>query len=967
MSHGFELLREQKIPELNSTAKLYRHIKTGAELLSIENDDENKCFGITFTTPPEDNTGLPHILEHSVLCGSRKYPVKDPFVQLLKGSLATFVNAMTFSDKTMYPVASQNLADFYNLIDVYLDAVFYPNISPEVLKQEGWHYELENPDAPLTYKGIVFNEMKGAYSSPDDLLGRESQISIFPDTVYGVDSGGDPASIPDLTYEQFKAFYDRYYHPSNARIYFYGDDDPEERLRIINDYLKDFDRLDVNAKIELQAKFDEPRRIVKNYAASEDNKNKAYITLNWLLPETHNTQLVLAFQILEHILVGTPASPLEKALLESGLGEDVIGSLDSNIRQMMFTLGMKGVDTHNVDQVEHLILQTLQSLADSGIDPKTVQASLNTIEFQLREFNTGGFPRGLVILIMAFNTWLYDGDPIEALRFEAPLQAIKEQVASGEKLFESLIREHLLDNPHRTTVILEPDTQLSQKLEAEERARLDAIRATLNENDIQRIIQETIQLRELQNTPDSPEALATLPSLTLDDLDKKNKIIPLEELTLADVPVLYHDLFTNGIVYLDLGFNLKTLPQDLLPYYALFEALLFQTGTHHEDYVSLIQRIGQKTGGIYATTFLSERRTGTGTESWLFLRGKSTLEQVNDLLEIIRDVLFEIDLKDQERFRQIILTEKAKLEASIIPGGHQFVARRLAAHFTPSGWLAEQLSGLDYLFFIRQITNEFEQNWDQIVHKLETVRQTLVNRQAIICNVTLAADDWKTVEPRLKTFLEAFPKQAFTPTVWQPQYITHHEGLLIPAQVNYVGKGANLFDLGYTLHGSAQVISRYLNTTWLWNQIRVMGGAYGAFGLFDATSGVFRFVSYRDPNLLQTLNVYDQTADFLKALEIDQAELTKAIIGAIGQMDTYQLPDAKGYSSLLRYLIGYTDELRQQTRDEVLSTTLKDFHTFGDVLEAMKPSGHVVVIGSQNAIEATNTTYPGLLNPLKIL
>lgn len=504
-------------------------------------------------------------------------------------------------------------------------------------------------------------------------------------------------------------------------------------------------------------------------------------------------------------------------------------------------------------------------------------------------------------------------------------------------------------------------------MEAEERARLDSVRATLNENDIERIMQETAQLREMQNTPDSPESLASLPSLTLDDLDRKNKITPLEELKLADVPVLYHDLFTNGIVYLDFGFNLKSIPQDLLPYYALFEALLFQTGTDQEDYVSLIQRIGRKTGGVYATTFISEKRTGEGTESWLFLRGKSTLEQVDDLLDIIRDVLLGIDLKDKERFRQVILTEKAKLEAGIVPAGHQFVARRLAAHFTLSGWLGEQISGLEYLFFIRQIVAQFEQDWDGIISKLEAVRASLVNREAMICNVTLDSSDWGEVEPRLKNFLASLPSQPFNTVLWQPEYITHNEGLIIPAQVNYVGKGANLFDLGYTLHGSAQIISRYLGTTWLWNQVRVMGGAYGGFSVFDATSGVFRFLSYRDPNLLQTLDVYDQTADFLKNLEMDEAEMTKAIIGTIGQMDTYQLPDAKGYSSMLRYLIGNTDELRQKTRDEVLSTTVQDIRAFGDVLNAMKATGHVVVIGSQNAIEAANAARMGLLNPLKVL
>jgi Zn-dependent M16 (insulinase) family peptidase len=467
--YGFELAREQHIPELNTRARLYRHEKTGAELLSMQNDEENKVFMVAFCTPPTDSTGVPHIMEHSVLCGSRKYPVKDPLVELVKGSLKTFVNAMTSPDKTLYPVASQNLQDFYNLIDVYLDAVFYPRLTPFTLHQEGWHYELDDLDSPLVYKGVVFNEMKGAYSDPDNLLGKYVQQSIFPDNTYGVDFGGDPAVIPDLTFPQFKRFHDTYYHPSNARFVFYGDDPEEERLRILDDYLKDFEPIRVNATVALQPRFSAARRLVYTYAVGEDGGDgadsaKAIVTTNWMLNEHTDTESTLALEILNHILVDTPASPLRKALIDSGLGEDLAGvGLDMDLRQSMFSTGLKGVALAEIDKVEPLVLETLRTLAKRGIDPEMIEAAVNTIEFARRENNTGSFPRGIAIGLMTMRTWIYGGDPLAPLLFEAPLAAIKARLTPGARYFENLIMEHLLENPHRTTVILKPDSELQQR------------------------------------------------------------------------------------------------------------------------------------------------------------------------------------------------------------------------------------------------------------------------------------------------------------------------------------------------------------------------------------------------------------------------------------------------------------------------------------------------------------------------
>lgn len=972
--HGFQLVEERVIAEMNATARLYRHIKTGARLLSVINDDENKVFGIAFATPPEDSTGLPHILEHSVLCGSRKYPVKEPFVELMKGSLNTFLNAFTYPDKTCYPVASQNLQDFYNLIDVYLDAVFYPRITPDTLRQEGWHYELDAPDAPLTFKGVVFNEMKGAYSSPDNLLGRYSQQSIFPNNAYGFDSGGDPRHIPDLTYEQFKRFHETHYHPSNAYIVFYGDDDPDTRLKILDACLKDFEPLPALPRIGLQAPFTETRRFEYGYDAGRDAEpaatpaRKSYFTLNWMLSEATDDETVLALQILSHILLGTPASPLRKALIDSGLGESLAGGgLEDELRQMMFSTGLKGIRAEDAPKVEEVILRTLECLAEEGIERDMIEASLNTIEFALRENNTGGFPRGIALMLRALASWLYGGDPISRLAFEAPLNAIKAKLAADPRYFERFIRRALLDNAHRASVLLKPDPEMGQRQAAEEQARLERARAAMSEDDLSRIISEARELKRRQETPDSPEALATIPRLKLADLDRRNKVIPLAVSEISGVRVLCHDLFTNGIVYLDVGFDLRTLPQRYLPYVPLFGRALLEMGTDREDFVKLAQRIGRKTGGIRSATLSTAVRETDDAATWLFLRSKATTAQAQDALDILRDVLLTARLDNRDRFRQIVLEDKAARESGLTPVGHMVVNRRLRARFSRADWVAEQMSGVDALFFVRRLAERIDQDWPSVQADLEEMRRLLVNRNAMLCNVTLDESAHRLFEPMLRAFVEQMPAQPTEPIVWQPAPLASSEALTIPAQINFVGKGANLYKLGYRLHGSALVATHYLSTTWMWDRVRVQGGAYGGFSVFDHRSGVFTWLSYRDPNLLGTLANYDGTADFLRDLDLSEDELTKAIIGVIGDLDTYMLPDAKGYTSMTRWLAGDTEESRQRLRDEVLSTTAADFKAFAGALEQAQREGAVVVMGSDKAIAEANARIPQKFEVLKVL
>uniref|UniRef100_A0A7N0TDM5 Peptidase M16C associated domain-containing protein n=1 Tax=Kalanchoe fedtschenkoi TaxID=63787 RepID=A0A7N0TDM5_KALFE len=677
--YGFEKVSEEFISECKSKAVLFKHRKTGAEVMSVSNDDENKVFGIVFRTPPKDSTGIPHILEHSVLCGSRKYPVKEPFVELLKGSLHTFLNAFTYPDRTCYPVASTNTKDFYNLVDVYLDAVFFPKCvqDEKIFQQEGWHYELNDPSEETCYKGVVFNEMKGVYSQPDNILGRACQQALFPDTAYGVDSGGDPKVIPKLTFEEFKEFHRKFYHPSNARIWIYGDDDPKERLRILSEYLDMFEAspAPLESKVANQKLFSGPLRVVEKYPAGEgDLKKKNMVCLNWLLsdkPLYLETELAIGF--LNHLLLGTPASPLRKTLLESGLGEAIVGGgVEDELLQPQFSIGLKGVAKEDIYKVEELVMTTLKKLAEEGFHPDTVEASMNTIEFSLRENNTGSFPRGLSLMLDSIGKWIYDLDPFEPLKYEKPLNDLKARIAKeGSKaVFSPLIEKFILNNPHRVTVEMEPDPEKASADEAEEKAILEKVKASMTEEDLAELARATQELRLKQETPDPPEALKCVPSLSLDDIPKTPTQVPLEVGEINGVKILKHDLFTNDVLYTEAVFNMSLVKQELLPLVPLFCQSLMEMGTKNLDFVQLNQLIGRKTGGISVFPFTSAIRGKDEPCSQMIVRGKAMAGRADDLFNLMNILLQEVQFTDQQQFKQFVFQSKARMENRVRGSGH---------------------------------------------------------------------------------------------------------------------------------------------------------------------------------------------------------------------------------------------------------------------------------------------------------
>ncbi|EME30272.1 Zn-dependent peptidase [Galdieria sulphuraria] len=968
--HSFQLVQEEYIPDIDSIIRKYVHTHTGAQLMSVLNKEENKTFGVVFRTPPSNSRGTPHILEHSVLCGSRKYPVKEPFVELMKSSLNTFLNAFTFPDKTCYPVASCNLKDFYNLVDVYLDAVFYPNLTPDVLKQEGHHFELLEENAPITIQGVVYNEMKGVFSNPDSVIGSWSQRCLFPENTYGVESGGDPQEIPDLSWREFQDFYRRLYHPSNTRFWFYGDDPEDMRLEKLEEYLKDFKKLSVDSRVQLQSRWTQPKHFTFGYDAGNDNLEKKHMaTVNWMLADviTDDPTKILALSLLDHLLTGTSASPLRKTLTDSGLGEEVIGSgIETDLRQVTYSIGLKGMAKEGCQSLENLVLDTLKRLSKDGFSQGEIESSLNTIEFMLKEQNTGSFPKGLALMLRSLTTWLHDSDPLIPLKFEIPLQQLKEILQKDRRYLNLLIEEHFIRNTHRAYVSLVPDPDFATKEVEKEMKRIEDFRKTLDKSDIQQLIEETKRLKEKQIAPDDPAQLAKIPALKKSDIDQKAPMIPRQVTSLEDTTVLLTPLFTNGIVYFDMAINIRQLPAHLLSYVPLFGECLLELGTTKEDFVSLQQRIGRETGGIRHSIYCSQMDVpnshvgGYGPAVAQFIiRGKVMSNKTHLLFDILRDVLFDIDLNNKDRFRQILIEEKSGVESSISPSGHRVAASRLNAQYTNSGWADEQMGGISYLQFLSRLADRLDSEWDSIRSDLEALRSYLVSKAHMTLQVTTDERTFESsVAPSLRKLLQPIPKDMHkqSSTSWEEilEKQKRNEGIIVPSTVNYVGKGANLFQLGYQPNGASLLAMKYLGISYLWERIRVQGGAYGAFGRVDLRTGQLIFLSYRDPHVKKTLDTYDNAAAFLSQAQLSSEEIERCIIGVIGDMDSYQLPDAKGFTNLIRYLSGVTQERIQERREQVLTCTNQDLVQFGSVLQSVASNGSIVAVGNEQALQQAN-------------
>lgn len=995
---AYDIVAKDVVTEYGAYCTLFRHKKSGAELLSVANDDDNKVFGITFRTPPSDSTGVPHILEHSVLCGSRKYKTKDPFVQLLQGSLQTFLNAFTYPDRTCYVVASQNTKDFYNLINVYADAVYHPRAvsDPMVHAQEGWHLELEDKSEPLTYKGVVYNEMKGVYSSPDSLLMRESQRSLFPDNTYSVDSGGDPTVIPDLSFDDFSKFHAKFYHPANSRIYFSGDDDVEARLEIMDEYLSEFGpspESKPESEVKWQKKtFASPKWEKHPYPAGADQPETHMAMVNWLMndkPFTPTEDLIVS--VMDHLLMGTTSSILRKTLMESGLGDAITGGgLSDELLQGTYSVGLKGVQPDNVVAVEDLVVETLKKAAEEGFTEDAIASSMNTIEFQMREFNTGSFPRGLSFMLGAMSKWIYDESPTNALKFEAPLAEVKAKIAeSGSQVFQDMIKEYLLSNTHRTTIEMVPSKTLEAEQLKEEEDRLAAIKSSLNDNELDDIIEKTVKLKKLQAADDPPEARATIPSLQLSDLKREVTEYPIEiteNENGSGVKVVRHELgSTSGIAYVNFGADMSGLSLEDTALLPLFTRVMMETGAGEYSDVALSRRIGTYTGGVSVNVMTSSVtpegadesavRDGSNMVTQLMIRGKATSDKADELFSLFKIILTDAKLDSKSKVIEMLKETKSRLESGIQSSGHQFANARIKSRYTVPGYIDEKMSGMTYLETVKNLLKQAEEDWPSLLARLEGIRKTILDenkcRNGMMLDITGDKTVLETIQPDVDAFLKDLPGDSNGEKL--PNFYTEEhpwatqakkemaengdaidEGFVVPTQVSYVGKGGILYESGETVSGSAHVVSRFLRTGYLWDQVRVIGGAYGGFCTFDPKTGFFSFLSYRDPNLAKTIDVYDATGDALIAtadeLEKDPDALATAIIGSIGDMDGALMPDQKGFAAFTRWIANESPEARQKFRDEILNTTPEDFRAFGQRLKNFKKPT-VAVVSSSAAFE----------------
>jgi Zn-dependent M16 (insulinase) family peptidase len=751
-------------------------------------------------------------------------------------------------------------------------------------------------------------------------------------------------------------------------VTFYGDDDPYKRLQILDDYFKGFERASVDSRVPLQPIFHGPKKMVRTHATGEGKTSKSMVTVNWLLAENNEVERTLTLELLAHVLMGNSASALRKSLIESRLGESIAGGgLETDLRQLYFSIGLSGVNAQQADQVEGLILETLEDLARQGIDLDTIEGMINTFEFRLREDNTRNTPRGLSLMLRALTTWLHDGDPFSPLAYQAPLTAVKKRLKDHPSFLEKCIKRLFLENPHRTTLVLKPEHEQSTREDIRERTRLATIYAKMSLEKRREIFENTRLLRRFQESPDSPEAMDTLPALKLSDISPQNETIPLELFHEKETPILCHDLFTGEIVYLDLAFNLRTLRTEILPFVRLFGQALLEMGTENQDHVLLKQRINQKTGGIGTQSVISKVLDRSESTAWLVFRGKAILDRIPDLLHILGDVLFKTCLDNSERFKQIVLEEKTRFERQLSFSGHTFVNLRIRAHFTQADWIAESMRGISYIFFLRRLLETIDEDWTAVQGILEEIRRLLIHRNALFVNVTVDERGWNRFRPHLRGFLEQFSVTPVEMVPWGQEEFPECEGMTFPTLVNYVGKGANLYQLGFPFHGSMHVIGNYLKNTWLWDKVRVQGGAYGASSYFDRFCGTFSLVSYRDPNLLKTLQIFDESARFLWNLRLNEKELTRAIISFIADLDAPQSPDAKGFLSMMRFLAGETDTTLQQLRQEALSTSAADFRRFGEVLDAVNDHGIVKLLGSEEVIEGVAADKPGWLSIVKVL
>lgn len=951
----YEILDEHRVEDVQSDGFILRHKKSGARIAILSNNDDNKVFYIGFRTPPEDEMGVPHIIEHTTLCGSKKFPVKDPFIELAKGSLNTFLNAMTYPDKTVYPVASCNDQDFKNLMDVYLDAVFNPNITKyeEIFKQEGWHYELTGKDDELKINGVVYNEMKGAYSSPDEVLSSQIYRSLFPDNTYSKDSGGNPEYIPKLTYEAYLDFYHKYYHPSNSYIYLYGDMDVVERLEWLDkEYLSLYDYKKVNSEINKQPAFDEIKNVEAQYSITMDDsqENKTYLSYNRVVGDTLDEMLYQAFDVLDYALVSSPGAPVKQALIDAGIGDDVYGSYDAGILQPVFSFVAKNANASQADEFESIIENTLKEVVKTGINKEALLAGINSSEFKFREADFGQFPKGLLFGLNCLDSWLFD-DMKPFIHLECLGTFAKLRKAVDTDYFEKLIQEYLLDNTHGSSVTVKPKRGLGNEREEALAKELSDYKASLSDEEIKKLIEDTEHLKKYQEEPSSDEDLRKLPMLTRADMKKNAMPFSNIEDELLDVKVVRHDIESNGIDYISFLFDAGDFAQSELGYLGFFTNALGLVSTEKYSYTDLANATNIYTGGISTGTASHPDIKDRNNFVFKFEVKLKVLEKnLDKALELMEQMLLSSDFTDTKRLGELVAQIKARLQANLSSSGHLVAAMRSMSSFSRYALYQDELKGIAFYRSICRIEKELSESPKSVSDKLAAIAKKLFARNRMLISFTGNNEAYGNAKPSLEKVIAGFNKMSAVGNQAEVHFNTAKEAFIDASQIQYVAKTGDFICEGYEYTGALRLLRIILSYDYLWINVRVKGGAYGCMNTF-LRSGESYFVSYRDPNLSDTLDVYDRIPEYIKSFSPDERDMTKYIIGTFSALDTPMNPEAKGSRSLSAYLEGITYEQIQKERNEILNAQPEDIRRLADLVEAVLKKDSICVIGNENMIK----------------
>lgn len=951
----YEILDEHRVEDVQSDGFILRHKKSGARIAILSNNDDNKVFYIGFRTPPEDETGVPHIIEHTTLCGSKKFPVKDPFIELAKGSLNTFLNAMTYPDKTVYPIASCNDQDFKNLMDVYLDAVFNPNITKyeEIFKQEGWHYELTGKDDELKINGVVYNEMKGAYSSPDEVLSSQIYRSLFPDNTYSKDSGGNPEYIPKLTYEAYLDFYHKYYHPSNSYIYLYGDMDVVERLEWLDkEYLSLYDYKKVNSEINKQPAFDKIKNVEAQYSITMDDsqENKTYLSYNRVVGDTLDEMLYQAFDVLDYALVSSPGAPVKQALIDAGIGDDVYGSYDAGILQPVFSFVAKNANASQADEFESIIENTLKEVVKTGINKEALLAGINSSEFKFREADFGQFPKGLLFGLNCLDSWLFD-DMKPFIHLECLGTFAKLRKAVDTDYFEKLIQEYLLDNTHGSSVTVKPKRGLGNEREEALAKELSDYKASLSDEEIKKLIEDTEHLKKYQEEPSSDEDLRKLPMLTRADMKKNAMPFSNIEDELLDVKVVRHDIESNGIDYISFLFDAGDFAQSELGYLGFFTNALGLVSTEKYSYTDLANATNIYTGGISTGTASHPDIKDRNNFVFKFEVKLKVLEKnLDKALELMEQMLLSSDFTDTKRLGELVAQIKARLQANLSSSGHLVAAIRSMSSFSRYALYQDELKGVAFYRSICRIEKELSESPKSVSDKLAAIAKKLFARNRMLISFTGNNEAYGNAKPSLEKVIAGFDKMSAVGNQAEVHFNTAKEAFIDASQIQYVAKTGDFICEGYEYTGALRLLRIILSYDYLWINVRVKGGAYGCMNTF-LRSGESYFVSYRDPNLSDTLDVYDRIPEYIKSFSPDERDMTKYIIGTFSALDTPMNPEAKGSRSLSAYLEGITYEQIQKERNEILNAQPEDIRRLADLVEAVLKKDSICVIGNENMIK----------------